>query len=1092
MTDGALALEILRLIDAAPESMRRLIILENPALFDPIVHKAIGASARALNNAEKDVVLRAIRHVREEDERLRENLYRYPIELGPLSDVVKRIQSGELTEESASALCRSHEIVGAVSPLYLAAVGAQCSETAGRGQWRDVTMLHRLVLATARTMIESGRHEPELDTARIEWITVAQSALAEVPDDFIYNETLDLADTLVAEAERTGNRNLAAKTKHRMGGLLLDTYTYQKIPEHARENIKIRRHQSHVDYGANEAAARTVLRLLPDPKEGLRLARTYLSEARQVGTGVDLGYTCKTLCFCLIWLQRQGDPIEEAEIESAAEQALSLIPHDSDPSAHVALNAALNRPRSKTLAAPHVQFPPLSVASYLEMHGPGETINEVTRRLAFLNEADPAAGLSLLKEASSLYREHADEPTRIFRYRREIKLLIAAYQPQSRETRDPATRDDHPTHEGSPSPWAASTEKALFARGLAAVCASSATNSELSAIATLQELRLQHGSLAVEHSESLSFLEAGLWSGEGANHYKVGHDATAMPCYLRSLELLLALRLRTHSLDALDRLIDTVRLCDLVEPVLTTFTPLIPKIEEFLAEEGVAKVQTIGRSVLARCGPRLNVPMVLLVMQAFKGARFARSLRRGVSYSTRNDETAQGMLKTIATAAAAARDAPDRDIRKGYSVLDQELLLATRIGKTEQLHGLSATQRLINLQRSFDEYVDNQVCAPDIGAGLSIDIDMESLQQSIGDRTVLVLAFAGCSESRRVRLWIPLITRESIQLHVTTWTRLDVPTTFLRQGTAVTTTTVGLFTRSTRQALNGTPWMGHVGLRARRLLRRAADDLLGPALMRSLSSLRRAGKDHLCIVPHGSLHYMPYHLLGTYDHPLSGEWVVTYLPTIELLQRSSITRERKPVRRRMAALGLGFENASNAAPIPQARDSVKAIASKFGVEAILDESVTKATFLEALRTSRYVHLSTHGVHNAVAPAFQSVQLSPDAFTDERFCAHELLGEDLDGLDVVTMAACETSLGRFDQSDNLRGIVAGLFFGGASTVIGTLWPAEMFSTNIFFETFYERIAAGDSKLDAFSVAQRETRRRHPHYRDWGAFQYSGLW
>jgi CHAT domain-containing protein len=139
-----------------------------------------------------------------------------------------------------------------------------------------------------------------------------------------------------------------------------------------------------------------------------------------------------------------------------------------------------------------------------------------------------------------------------------------------------------------------------------------------------------------------------------------------------------------------------------------------------------------------------------------------------------------------------------------------------------------------------------------------------------------------------------------------------------------------------------------------------------------------------------------------------------------------------------------------------------------------------------------VHLSTHGTHNSHAPAFQCLYLSPEESSDGRFFAYELLGLSLQGLEVITLSACESVLGRFDQGDNLRGIPAYLLNGGVKTLIGTLWSARPEPAERFFTTFYRELHGGESRLDAFAKAQGATRQEFPEYDAWGPFYYIGEW
>ena len=50
-----------------------------------------------------------------------------------------------------------------------------------------------------------------------------------------------------------------------------------------------------------------------------------------------------------------------------------------------------------------------------------------------------------------------------------------------------------------------------------------------------------------------------------------------------------------------------------------------------------------------------------------------------------------------------------------------------------------------------------------------------------------------------------------------------------------------------------------------------------------LEGLREAGIDHLCLVPHGALHFHPLHLLGEAGRTLTDDWIVSVLPNLNLL-----------------------------------------------------------------------------------------------------------------------------------------------------------------------------------------------------------------
>ncbi len=100
--------------------------------------------------------------------------------------------------------------------------------------------------------------------------------------------------------------------------------------------------------------------------------------------------------------------------------------------------------------------------------------------------------------------------------------------------------------------------------------------------------------------------------------------------------------------------------------------------------------------------------------------------------------------------------------------------------------------------------------------------------------------------------------------------------------------------------------------------------------------------------------------------------------------------------------------------------------------------------------------------------------------------------DLSRLELVTLSACESALGRFDPSDNLLGLPATLLLGGVKTIVGTLWNVGPEVSRAFFSAFHAGVAHGDDLLTAFAVGQRTARDTNHHYLEWGAFYLAGCW
>jgi CHAT domain-containing protein len=302
---------------------------------------------------------------------------------------------------------------------------------------------------------------------------------------------------------------------------------------------------------------------------------------------------------------------------------------------------------------------------------------------------------------------------------------------------------------------------------------------------------------------------------------------------------------------------------------------------------------------------------------------------------------------------------------------------------------------------------------------------------------------------------------------------------------------LGVKTLTLRDAIQRDPGSVCVASPAEEILRDWPNWALGPA-KEILSDLHAKGYHRLFIVPDGPLHVFPFHLIGPIGQPLCGDWLVSYLPTPSILGSSTAGRSR-PRRAGVDAFGIDFIGfpVEGWDELPEAISEAKSIAASApGGRAVLNAQATRRAVADALEGAQWVHLGTHGTANAVAPAFNSLVLWPDSGDDGRLAIYDMLSLDLRGLELVTLSACNTALGRFDVADNVRSIPATLLLLGAKAVVSTLWPAETKSCATFFTSLYRVLGEGKSVDRAFLSAQEITRAAHPDYRDWGTFVLAG--
>ncbi|MGW7362120.1 CHAT domain-containing protein [Streptomyces sp. NPDC054841] len=248
---------------------------------------------------------------------------------------------------------------------------------------------------------------------------------------------------------------------------------------------------------------------------------------------------------------------------------------------------------------------------------------------------------------------------------------------------------------------------------------------------------------------------------------------------------------------------------------------------------------------------------------------------------------------------------------------------------------------------------------------------------------------------------------------------------------------------------------------------------------------RAQGKDRVLAWPHGALHYLPLPLCRTGDRLIADDWTVTTIAGLEALAPVEVViRERRAVVLASAAGGVAFGLHAE----PALEDHARKVAEAVGADALTGPAATRDRLLAEMATADVVHIAVHGTLDEDAPWMHCLYLTADGDDDGRVFAYDFLAVDLRGVRLVTLAACESALGRFDRGDNIRGIPSALITAGAQAVVGCLWPVRPEPTTYFYHHLHHGVAGGADPEHAFRAAQLATRAAYPHYRDWGAFTY----
>jgi len=238
----------------------------------------------------------------------------------------------------------------------------------------------------------------------------------------------------------------------------------------------------------------------------------------------------------------------------------------------------------------------------------------------------------------------------------------------------------------------------------------------------------------------------------------------------------------------------------------------------------------------------------------------------------------------------------------------------------------------------------------------------------------------------------------------------------------------------------------------RRQLRQLYDLLVAP-LADALADYSR-----LIIVPHGSLHYLPFHALCDDDSYLLEKYEISYLPSAKLLRHYHETKSDRD-----GLLAFGY---SSDGQLPYAVQEAESIAKIMEGQAFVEEDASLAKVREAAATCRILHLATHGDFRADNPIFSGLTLHDGQLTTLDTFNLPLSAS------LVTLSACQTGRSVIGGGDELLGLTRAFLYAGAASLLLTLWRAYDHSTTLLMERFYQNLAQGHSKGTALQQAQRQ--------------------
>ena len=247
----------------------------------------------------------------------------------------------------------------------------------------------------------------------------------------------------------------------------------------------------------------------------------------------------------------------------------------------------------------------------------------------------------------------------------------------------------------------------------------------------------------------------------------------------------------------------------------------------------------------------------------------------------------------------------------------------------------------------------------------------------------------------------------------------------------------------------------------------------------------------LIIVPHQSLHYLPFAaLFDASSSPLAARFTLSTAPSASSLAPQLLNRNENSGR--LVAVGNPSLPAALAEPLPYAEAEAQAVAALYPQAALLTGTqASEVALRNHLPEADVIHLATHGVLDPTHPLFSALLLSgtgDKAQEDGRLEVWEIFGLDLRQANLVVLSACETALGKQSRGDEVAGMARAFLYAGTPVVVASLWPVEDEATQTLMAAFHQRVQAGGGIAAALAEAQADVRRQPrwaaPYY--WAGF------
>jgi tetratricopeptide (TPR) repeat protein len=234
---------------------------------------------------------------------------------------------------------------------------------------------------------------------------------------------------------------------------------------------------------------------------------------------------------------------------------------------------------------------------------------------------------------------------------------------------------------------------------------------------------------------------------------------------------------------------------------------------------------------------------------------------------------------------------------------------------------------------------------------------------------------------------------------------------------------------------------------------------------------------HLIFVPHGALHFLPFHALRNGEEYLCDTHTVSYAPSATVFALC----QEKPGADMPNSLVMGIADDR----APHILNEVQSVATLLPhPELFLGAEATSEILRQRGSASSLLHIATHGTYRQDNPMFSGIRLG-----DGYLNLYDLYQIRLPAK-LVTLSGCATGMNFVSAGDELLGLQRGLFCAGASSLLLSLWDVHDESTSALMQAFYKSLIRTGNMAVAIQSAMWQLRQQNPHPYFWAPFVLIG--